>query len=258
MNYDSYITIEEPLTEVEFSQPELKKPGRNPDISTRVVARPDRYIALVDSRTFMRECLQRSMQAELSLPVETFSTLSELENQFSESVALVILCLPDAGKAECANALTVFSSLSPSVPIVVLAPVNDPELARTAHSLGAKGYIPSATNFEVAIAAVRFILAGGTYIPIDCLLAAVPPAPSSTQASDSSIVLTDREIGVVKAIQQGKSNKIIAYQLCICEGTVKVHVRNIMKKMKAKNRTEIAIKAQTALAMDIERPRPGS
>ena len=253
MTYDSDITTEEPQTEVELLHPELKKPGRSPDFSAGSEAKPDRYVAIVDSRTFMRECLQRSLQAELTLPVLTFPTLSELESQFSDSVALVILCLPDAGKAECVNALTVLSNLAPGVPVAVLAPVNDTELARTAHSLGAKGYIPSAMNFEVAVAAVRFILAGGAYIPIDCLLAA---APSATEASDSSIVLTDREIGVVKAIQQGKSNKIIAYQLCICEGTVKVHVRNIMKKMKAKNRTDIAIKAQTMLAMDIERPVP--
>jgi DNA-binding NarL/FixJ family response regulator len=53
---------------------------------------------------------------------------------------------------------------------------------------------------------------------------------------------------VVRAIQKGKSNKIIAYELNMCESTVKVHVRRIMKKLNAKNRTDVAIKAQSVLS----------
>ena len=164
---------------------------------------------------------------------------------------MVFLCLEDARQAECANALKLLSALDSSIPIVVLATVNDMELAKTAINFGAKGYIPSTANFEIAIEAVRFILAGGTYIPIDYLLASGPPAPSTAQLAPSANLLTDREISVVRAIQEGKSNKVIAYKLCICEGTVKVHLRNIMRKMKAKNRTEVAIKAQTSLAPDM-------
>ena len=45
---------------------------------------------------------------------------------------------------------------------------------------------------------------------------------------------------MVEAIRQGKPNKIVAYELNMCESTVKVHVRAIMKKLKARNRTEVA------------------
>jgi DNA-binding NarL/FixJ family response regulator len=60
-------------------------------------------------------------------------------------------------------------------------------------------------------------------------------------------ILGSRELSVVRAIQKGKSNKVIAYELNTRESTVKLHVRNIMKKWKAKNRTDVAIKAQTLL-----------
>jgi DNA-binding NarL/FixJ family response regulator len=248
MNYDHYGAIDEARPET-FATPELElgvsahraRAGRD--------AKPDRYIALVESRTFMRDCLHRGMQAALSLPVATFSTLSELESQFSDSVALVFLCLADARQEECANALKLLSALDPSIPVVVLAAANDMELAKTAINFGAKGYIPSTANFEIAIEAVRFILAGGAYVPIDYLLASGPPAPSTMPIPASANLLTDREISVVRAIQEGNSNKVIAYKLSICEGTVKVHLRNIMRKMKARNRTEVAIKAQTALAL---------
>jgi DNA-binding CsgD family transcriptional regulator len=57
------------------------------------------------------------------------------------------------------------------------------------------------------------------------------------------------ELAVVRAIQQGKSNKVITYHLNMRESTVKVHVRNIIKKLKAKNRTDVAIKALTVLIL---------
>ncbi len=209
-----------------------------------------RHIALVEPRTFLRECMHRGMQTALSLHVVTFSTLGELESQFSDSITLVFLCLTDARPEECTKALKVLSALAPSIPIVIFG-VDDMELARTAINLGAKGYIPSTTTFEIAVGAVRFIMAGGDYIPMKYLLASEPTNPSATVVSPHLHALTEREVSVVHAIQQGRSNKRIAYYLSICENTVKVHVRNIMKKLKAKNRTEIAVIAQTSLAIDI-------
>ena len=74
--------------------------------------------------------------------------------------------------------------------------------------------------------------------------AAARDAPS--QHPPTSGLVTARELAVIRAIQKGKSNKVIAYELNMCESTVKVHVRNIMKKLKAKNRTEVAINALVA------------
>jgi DNA-binding NarL/FixJ family response regulator len=54
--------------------------------------------------------------------------------------------------------------------------------------------------------------------------------------------LTARQTSVANALRQGKANKIIAYELNMCESTVKVHIRSIMKKLHATNRTEVAYK----------------
>ena len=210
-----------------------------------------RSIALVESRVFVGECIHRSLRAALSVPVVTFSTLSELESKFSESFGLFFLSLRDANQEECANALTLLGALAPSVPIVVLSSsANHMDFARTAINYGAKGYIPSTTKFEIVVEAVRFILAGGTYVPIDHLFDQVTRSPFATKLVSPSSVLTEREMTIVQAIQEGKSNKIIAYKLCICEGTVKVHLRNIMKKLNAKNRTDVAVKMQMSIAPD--------
>jgi DNA-binding NarL/FixJ family response regulator len=202
-----------------------------------VSAKVEGFIAIVENRTFVRECILHSMQSAFSLPVVGCSTVWELEPLLHDASAkVVILSLMDASRQECASALQVCMEFVPSVPIVVLGSANDVALAAIRH--GARGYIPCTMGFEIAVEAVRFVLAGGTYVPMDRLAAPEPPKPLG--------VFTSRELAVVKAIQQGKPNKIIAYELNMAESTVKVHVRNIMRKLKAKNRTDVAIKAQNA------------
>ena len=253
MEKKTQFAIEEARAGMQLLIPKLESlDGNAHHTSAKIEAKLDRHIAFVESRTFVRECMHRALQAALSLPVVTYPTLSDLKRTFSNSVALYLLSLTDAREAECANAIKVLSAVAPSIPIVVLAAANDLDLARTAFNCGAKGYIPFTTNFDIAVEAVRFILAGGTYVPTEYLLASATHSFQPPQVSPLSRVLTAREVKVVQAIQEGKSNKVIAYHLGIREGTVKVHLRNVMKKLKAKNRTDVAIKAQTALGLDIE------
>jgi len=208
-------------------------------------AEADGFIAVIESRTFIRECLRRSVQSAFPLPVLTYSTAIELEQQrLLISPQLVIFSWVEGNKEASTNALKVLSELAPRTPVIVLAYNNDAELVRTAICHGAKGYIPVTMGFEITIEAVRFVLAGGTYAPMDFLLGRGWPGDAPSQPPTSGLV-TARELAVVRAIQKGKSNKVIAYELNMCESTVKVHVRNIMKKLNAKNRTDVAIKSQS-------------
>jgi DNA-binding NarL/FixJ family response regulator len=214
----------------------------------------DGFIAIVESRTFVRECILQAMQSAFSSPVVACSTVWELEPLLRDALAkVVILSLMDASKEQCASALKVCLELVPSVPTVVLGSADDVGLAMTAIRHGAKGYIPCTMGFEIAVEAVRFVLAGGTYAPLDCLLAAGQSDLSEVQISQPSSGLTARELTVARAVQQGKPNKVIAYELNVSLSTVKAHVYNVLRKLKAKNRTEAAIKAQTALELGVER-----
>ena len=155
---------------------------------------------------------------------------------------LVIISLTDRNSQESAKALSILSELAPSVPTIIFSSRLNFDLMRAVIGCGAKGYIPMTMGFKIAIEAVRFVLAGGTYVLAECLLAAIPSAiPPSHPVAFGAI--TSRELAVVRAIYQGKPNKIIAYELNMSESTVKVHVRHIMKKLRAKNRTDVAIKA---------------
>ena len=198
-------------------------------------------VAVIETRPFLRECIRRSMQSALSSPVVTYSTLSELAAQVGNE--LVVLSLIEAGSGACDNALRDLSEFASDRLVIALASTNDLDLARAAIRCGAKGYIPVTMGFEIAIEAIRFVLAGGTYVPPDCLLVTNQPSRPVTTSTRTLDVLTSRELSVVRAIQQGKSNKVIAYELNMCLSTVKVHVRNIMRKLNAKNRTDVAMAA---------------
>jgi len=211
----------------------------------------DGFIAVIESRTFLRECIRRSARLALPLPIITYSTVFELEQQCSPaSPEIVIVSLREAGSGAVINTLTKLSELFPGIPVIVLADKTDPELALTAMRHGARGYIPPTMGFDIAVEAVRFVLAGGTYVPMDCVLA-TGPGVMAAPASRPSGGVTAREVAVIRALQQGKPNKVIAYELNMCESTVKVHVRNLMKKMKAKNRTALAIKTQIPIAASV-------
>ncbi len=205
-------------------------------------------IAVIESRAFIRECIRRSMQSAFPLEVQTFSQAIELQRNNGNLPKLILLSESSDKKEASANAFSILSQIAPKVPIIVLAYSNDIEMAKAAISHGAKGYIPTTLGFEIASEAVRFVLAGGTYVPIDYLLMRSWPGDLPPEPLSASGTVTARELAVVRSIQRGKSNKVIAYELGMCESTVKVHMRRIMKKLNAKNRTEVAIKSQSLLS----------
>jgi DNA-binding NarL/FixJ family response regulator len=145
-------------------------------------ARVDAFVAVVENRPFLGECIQRSVQSALSVPVTTHSTLLEFGAQPNEASAeLVVLSLIEASGQACANVLKDLSEFASGRTVIALASANDADLARAAIRSGAKGLIPVTMGFEIAIEVMRFVLAGGTYVPPDCLLITDPlRLPAST------------------------------------------------------------------------------
>ena len=119
------------------------------------------FIAVIESRIFLQECIRRSMQSAFSLPILTCSTLSELELGLkAASAAIVIISWMEASNEVNTNVLNALSELVPNVPVVVLAQTNDVDLARTAIRHGAKGYIPCTLGFDITVEVVRFVIGG--------------------------------------------------------------------------------------------------
>ncbi len=133
----------------------------------------------------------------------------------------------------------------PDTPIIILSAVFDKEIVEKTIEIGAAGYIPKTSSKNEIIEAVELVLSGGAYIPQD-LLTAASPELSLLHKNDKDLAqtaLTPRQIDVLKLIAKGCSNKIIAHELNLTEGTVKLHVTAILKILNVYNRTGAVVEA---------------
>lgn len=198
-------------------------------------------IILIERRSFLRECLACALRSSSIEDVWAFASIAEWR-QSSPDVngSLVILSMVTLTHDEMRSELISLSAGSHSAPTIVLALDEEPNAALDALHHGVKGYISSNVSLDFALEAMQFVRAGGTCIPLGCLTGVQRPPVQSTPDALSSL-FTSRELAVIQLIRRGRSNKMIAYALNMCESTVKVHVRHIMKKTGTRNRTELAM-----------------
>jgi len=138
-------------------------------------------------------------------------------------------------------------SLQPGVPVVVISASESLADIRGALDHGATGYIPKSSSVKVMMGALNLVFSGGIYVPPGALSGAAEVAPRrrSLDIADrsSGYGLTQRQREVLECLRAGKSNKQIAYELGLSEGTVKIHVTAIFKSLGVKNRTQAVIAA---------------
>jgi DNA-binding NarL/FixJ family response regulator len=212
-----------------------------------------RSIIVIDQRVLIRDCLTRCLNAANDNQIAiAFASVPEwLEAAASCPPAnVIVLCVPSVGRADAQieRDLLLLLSKGDGTPAVVLTDSDGPDHVIAALNSGARGYVPTSVTLDVAVEAVRLVEAGGTYVPASSLIAWNGSGEaSSPQKRRLAELFTKRQAAVVQALQHGKANKQIAYELNMREGTVKVHVRNIMRKLKAKNRTEVAVLASGLL-----------
>jgi DNA-binding NarL/FixJ family response regulator len=207
----------------------------------------ERSLLIIDSRALGRECLARCISAlKTDMEVLAFGAVEEWRRRRHDypPVAAILLSVGGRKVSEptIADQIRQLSSEF-EVPVVILADADDLSQILKALECGAKGYIPTSVNIDVCIEAIALSLAGGIFVPASSVFAMRQVLETGVPASrPMSSMFTARQAEVAAALRRGKANKIIAYELNLRESTVKVHIRNIMKKVKATNRTEVAYK----------------
>ena len=131
----------------------------------------------------------------------------------------------------------------PDVACLVLSDRTEPEEAVAAARMGLNAFISTSVDPQVALQAFALVLNGGTYFPRDALLRAWEPQQKAIDEAEDVDGLTPRQSQVLQRLRLGSSNKRIARDLSVQESTIKVHVREIMRKLGARNRTEAALLA---------------
>jgi DNA-binding NarL/FixJ family response regulator len=208
----------------------------------------ERCFVIIDNRALDRECFARSIAAHKpGVDVVALGSIEEWRRVQDQHPPLASVLLNIGGRncadQAVADEIRKLSAELKSVPVIVLADSDD--LAQILKSLeyGARGYIPSSVGIRVCVEVIELVIAGGIFVPASSVLAVKQVLQSSAEmARPLSGLFTLRQAEVVEALRRGKANKIIAYELNLRESTVKVHIRNIMKKLKATNRTEVAYK----------------
>ena len=207
-------------------------------------------IGLIDGLLFSRDCLIQALRAlhpEMSLI--PFTSVGDCLSYAPTNLHLILYY--SHGSETCEMSLPQhvkeLRQAFSHTPIIVLSDARtalQPRQVRSVLNSGAQGFIPTAiTEISAAVAAIRFVRDGGTFAPLDVLLTH-PAHPTVSTESRAGSHLTPRQKTVLSHLRQGKANKIIAYELGMAESTVKVHIRNIMRKMGASNRTQAVYKSQ--------------
>ncbi|PWK76331.1 response regulator transcription factor [Aminobacter sp. AP02] len=230
-------------------------------------------IVVVDCHLLSRSCLARIFRSEFhEFAVVEVETVHRYDTSMAgRQVSLVSLniqgcAMTDMRVIEC---LAHLRQMLPDAPTVLLTQLDESTISDATISevtrYGVRGYITASASIEIALAAVRLVMAGGVYfprsVPTDCANAAPAqvenifalqplPAlngmatdlPASTGRTD--VAFTERERQVLATLLRGLSNKVIASELNLSQNTVKSHVSHIMRKLHATNRTEAVVLSQ--------------
>lgn len=206
-------------------KPAAKKPG----------------IVVIHPRAFFRDCFVRCLEISYrSHDIFAFTNICEWRNSTEQSAltpTVIVFFVDGSGSSSVAD-LQFLESSAASIPVVIMSDIDDTNYVMHALRNGARGYIPTSLPFNVAVEAVRLVEAGGTFVPVSSLEL---DRNKQSATSKTNELLTERQMMVVEALCQGMANKQIAYELGMSEHTVKVHLRHIMRKLKVRNRTEVAV-----------------
>lgn len=136
-----------------------------------------------------------------------------------------------------------------AVPIVVLGRAAGRRTILQAIESGAHGFVPDDATVEAVVEALKLVLSGNVYVP--SVVLAEPDAAERAAANDDGPVtasaelagLTPRQRQVLDLLVRGHSNREIAKQLGVAQGTVRIHVAAILRALNVRNRTQAALTA---------------
>jgi DNA-binding NarL/FixJ family response regulator len=187
-------------------------------------------ILAVDDHAILREGVAALIQSQpdLELVAEAATGADAIVQHLAHNpdVTLIDLGLPDMSGIDV---ITAIRQRDPRSRFVVLTTFRGDVQALRALKAGAAGYLLKSMLRKDLLETIRTVHRGGKHIPADVSL------EIATHVSDDA--LSDREVEVLRWVAEGSSNKLVARQLGISEETVKNHMRGILSKLGANDRT---------------------
>lgn len=187
-------------------------------------------VLTVDDHPLLRDGIVAlvNRQADMKVVAEA-SSGREAVDRFREhrpDITLMDLRMPDVDGIET---MTEIIQEFPDARIIVLTTYSGDALIVKALKAGAQGYLLKGQLRKELLDTIRSVHSGRKRISPEVAVQV------ANHAADS--LLTLREIDVLQLIAEGNANKVVADRLAITEDTVKAHVRNILSKLGANDRT---------------------
>ena len=155
---------------------------------------------------------------------------------------LIVLALQD-GSAEEMGGIKRLRSATGARIAVLADDVMDRSLSM-ALKAGADAYLNKSMSSESLLRSLQLVMLGEVVYPThvaSLLIATANERPTPTRATPANNELSKREVQILRCLLAGQSNKAIARNLHITESTVKMHFKNVMRKINAQNRTQAAV-----------------
>lgn len=197
-------------------------------------------VLVADDHPLVRDALCRAVQAldavvRVVEAADFDGALGQLQGQRLD-LALIDLQMPGMDGVQGVKRLR---AAAPDLPLVVASGQDDAATIRAVLACGVAGFIPKTSSAELLLQAVRVVLAGGVFVPQRVL--DQPPVQADGGADLAG--LTPRQLEVLRALCRGQPNKLIARELGLTEGTVKIHIAAILRALQVRNRTEAVVRA---------------
>lgn len=229
----------------------------------RVALIEDHDLTRVGIRTALLQNEEIEVVGEATNAAEGLKMLKTLQ----PDIAIVDIGLPDKDGIELTREVKSTPGDELATKVLILTLRDNKEAVLAAFAAGADSYCMKDIRFDNLLEAVRVTYNGNAWI--DPAIARIvlqqaqqnPPKPEATPLSNNTVdsyeksaenqpddmidpyTLTERELEVLQLIVEGCSNAVIAERLYITVGTVKTHVRNILNKLCADDRTQAAVRA---------------
>ena len=198
-------------------------------------------VVLIDDHTLFREGLESLLMLrniEVIASLRDGKEAAELVRQLQPSVVLLDVRMPEMDGISLLRELV---DQSVSVPVIILTTSRDEKDLADAMLGGARGYFLKDMEPNELVAALRRVVAGSTEVAAEMRSKYLLLANQGIKDSDSLDSLTPRERETFHLLAEGQSNKLIAKKLGISDGTVKLHVKSILRKLGMRSRVEAAI-----------------
>lgn len=132
-------------------------------------------------------------------------------------------------------------AVHPEIPVLILTTFDDDELVREAVRVGAAGFLLKDVSPEKLAEAIAAVRDGGVVLDPRVAGVALRAVTSASPTDDPLAVLTRTERSIAIQVAAGRTNREIAADLVLAEGTVKNHVSSLLRKLAARDRTALAL-----------------